>query len=692
MEILSPVGSVSSLYAAINGGCDAVYVGMKDFGARKYASNFTGEEIIDAVRICHLYGVRIYVTLNTVVRDNEVDSFLDIVDFLYNLGVDAFIMQDFGMINLVLEMYPDMEVHASTQFNNSSLSTIKLLKDIGVKRVVLSRELSLEEIRKIDVDIELEVFVHGALCISYSGNCLFSSMLGNRSGNRGECTGCCRLFYDLYKDDNIIKSGYLLSTKELNTSNMFSELLKSNIASFKIEGRMKSPEYVYFVTRLYRNIVDGKGYTKKDIDILKVLFNRDFTLGHLFDDDILNSKSPNHLGLKIGKVIGVSNDKIKIKLEGSLYQEDGIRFANSGKGMIVNFLYDEKLKLCNMTDNICYVKNNVSLDFMDDVYLTSSKHLSLELLNYPKRRVPINIYFEGRIGNRVMLVITDSKHSVTVYGREGQLATKQALTREDIREKLCKLGDSIYEASDINIQIDEDLFVPISEINRLRRDAVEMLNNERIKIERFLKRQVEFKKLDVFATNYKSIVVSSEEDIKRSASYDRFYTDNFLLFQKYREDKDIYFIEKRNIFDSKIHSKSLISEYRYPNNSISDYSFNVTNIYSVYYLHKLGFSTVTLSVELDFSLVEYLINNFYNKFSFYPNVEVICADKVELMLIKGNVLKLSLEGNYYLKDFKGRKFDVYFDSYFTHILNCEVTRVNEVNYKCNRRYNIKYLK
>ncbi len=692
MEILSPVGGMESLEAAIMGGCDAVYVGMKEFGARRYASNFTKKEIVDAVKSCHMYGVRIYVTLNTIIKDSEVDEFLELVDYLYNLGVDAFIMQDFGMINLVLDMYPDIEVHASTQFNNSNLETIRLLKNMGVKRVVLARELSLEEIKKIDIPIELEVFIHGALCVSYSGNCLFSSMLGNRSGNRGECTGCCRLFYDLYKDDRIIKSGYLLSTKELNTSSRFDELLNCGISSFKIEGRMKSPEYVYFVTRFYRNIVDGKGYTEKDIETLKILFNREFTLGHLFEDNISNIATPNHLGLKIGKVIGFFKDKIKIKLDRCLYQEDGIRFFKSGKGMIVNFLYDKSLKLTNKAENICYIKNNVSLDLMDDVYLTSSKHLFQEILNYPKRRVPIDVYFEGKIGSKIKLVISDGCHSITVYGRIGEKAHNAVLTKNDIRSKINKLGDSIYEIDNFDIRIDDELFVPISEINKLRREAIELLNSERLKVKRLGKRKVEFDRLSVLATNYKTIVVYNDEDIINSNSYDRYYTNNFLLFEKYKDSKDIYFIEEKNIFDSRIHNKSLIGEYRYPNNSISDYSFNVTNIYSVYYLHKLGFSVVTLSVELDSLSINSLINNFYNKFLFYPNVEIIWTDKVELMLIKGNILDIPIEGNYYIKDFKGRIFEVYFDSKFTHILNCEVTRVKDLYVKCNRRYNIKYLK
>ena len=199
-ELLAPAGDIESLYAAVHGGCDAVYLALKDFGARSFAKNFTREEMIDAVKFCHLYGVKVYTTLNTLVKDDEVNKFLDDVDFLYNIGVDAVLVQDFGMMMLIREMYPDFPVHASTQFNNSKIETVKLLKDIGVERVVLSRELSLDEINAINIDIEKEVFIHGALCISYSGNCLMSSMMGNRSGNRGECTGSCRLPYKLYKE------------------------------------------------------------------------------------------------------------------------------------------------------------------------------------------------------------------------------------------------------------------------------------------------------------------------------------------------------------------------------------------------------------------------------------------------------------------------------------------------------------
>ena len=276
-ELLVPAGDAESLNQAIANGADAVYVGCKEFGARKFAKNFDNVEIVKAIKLCHLYGVKLYVTMNTLVKDNEVPQFLGQIEFLYKSGVDAVLIQDFGMLCLVREKYPDLEVHASTQANTSSNETAELFHKLGVKRVVFSREMSLDEIKSIKAPIEKEVFIHGALCISYSGCCLMSSMIGNRSGNRGECAGCCRLPYTLEKGTRVIaKNKYLLSTKELNTSYRFRELLDSDITSFKIEGRMKSPEYVGFVTRFYRNLIDSY-CTNVDIDAinkqLKTIFN-----------------------------------------------------------------------------------------------------------------------------------------------------------------------------------------------------------------------------------------------------------------------------------------------------------------------------------------------------------------------------------------------------------------------------------
>ena len=302
-ELLSPAGNMESLKAAINNGADAIYLGGKSFGARAYADNFSDEELKEAVRYAHLYGVKLYVTVNTIIYNNEVNDFVKYIELLYRIGVDALIMQDIGMISLVRKKFPNMEIHASTQCHNHNNEGIKLLKDLGVTRIVLDREMSLEEMENIDIDVEKEVFIHGALCNSYSGCCLFSSMNGGRSGNRGECTQPCRLPYKLIKNGEYVDTinKYLLSTKELNTIHNFDKLMESDIVSFKIEGRMKSPSYVGYVTRLYRKLIDNY-YNKKESVVssdeennLKILFNRDFTNGYLFNDKVMNTFSSNHL-------------------------------------------------------------------------------------------------------------------------------------------------------------------------------------------------------------------------------------------------------------------------------------------------------------------------------------------------------------------------------------------------------------
>ena len=376
VELLSPVGNWEMLYQAIHNGADAVYLAGHDFGARKFSKNFTNEELIEAIKYSHLYGVLVYVAVNTLIYECEVENFISYIEFLYVNGVDALIMQDIGMIRLVREKFPDIEIHASTQCHNHNEEGVKLLKELGCSRVVFAREMSL---------IEKEVFVYGALCICYSGCCLFSSLNGGRSGNRGECVGSCRLPYKLIKNEKQVKltDKYLLSAKELNTINNLKEILDSGIDSLKIEGRMKTPAYVGYVTKLYRMLID-KYYqnqdtnlqlTKEEMTNLKLLYNREFTKGYLFNEiDITNTKSPNHIGIELGKVIKVTNKYIYIRLNYELNQEDGIRFKKINKGMIVNKLYDSKNKLTSKVNkgNICIVDNKIGLKENDIVLKTLS--------------------------------------------------------------------------------------------------------------------------------------------------------------------------------------------------------------------------------------------------------------------------------------------------------------------------------
>ena len=303
-ELLIPVGNKECLYAAIHNGADAVYLGGKKFGARAYSNNFNEEEMIEAIKTCHLYGVKIYVTVNTMIYNNEINEVINYLNFLKSNNVDAVIMQDNGLIELTRKLIPDLEIHVSTQAHNHNKPAINHYKEIGCTRVVFDRESSLEAIANIDVDIEKEVFVYGALCICYSGNCLFSALNGGRSANRGMCVGSCRLPYSLYKNEIKQKEGYILSTKDLNTLPNLSEMLDKGIDSLKIEGRMKSKEYVALVTKTFRKLIDNYYnnqeliLTKEDKENLLKTYNREFTEGYLFNaNNIINDKTSNHQGV-----------------------------------------------------------------------------------------------------------------------------------------------------------------------------------------------------------------------------------------------------------------------------------------------------------------------------------------------------------------------------------------------------------
>lgn len=688
-ELLSPAGDMECLIAAIKGGCDAVYVGASKFGARSFAKNFTRSEMIDAIKMCHLYGVKIYVTMNTLVKDSEVDEFVNLVSFLHENDVDAIIMQDFGMICLIRDMFPNLEIHASTQCNNNYKETVKLLKDIGVSRIVVPRELSIDEIEKIDVDIEIEAFIHGALCISYSGLCLMSSLLGHRSGNRGECTGCCRLFYDLIYKNNIVKSGYLLSTKELNTSKHINDLLNSNIYSFKIEGRMKSSQYVYFITKYYRNLIDNNLNIDKNMDILKVLYNRKFTCGRIFssnDNDIMNINSVNHQGLLVGRVLSFNDDKIKLYIDREIHQEDGIRFNNSNKGMIVNFLYDSKMKLTSKCHGVCYVDNKVSLNENDVVSITSSKVLNNYIDNLPDRKVSLSVSFIGHILEPAVLIVSDGKNEVKVTGEVISSARSCSVSSDRIIKQASKMGNSIYEVKDFDIDIDEDIFISMGSINKMRREALELLSQKRLsKRSKYLKVSKEFKKLDVISTNLCAVNIYNSDEVSKYSKYDIYFLHDISMFLKYKNKNNIYYsVDCNNVKDR--FEREIVSNYLYPlDNSIADYSFNVFNCYTVYYLHKLGYKGVFVSVELSDVEIYNLIDNFYKKFKFYPNLFVYVFGRVRVMNILGNILNIKNNEVYYLKN-KNNMFPVVYDGKFTNVYSSFV--MDRINLGKSLHYNI----
>lgn len=695
-ELLVPAGNLECVKIAITSGADAVYAGLKSFGARKFANNLSEDEVIEALKICHLYNKKLYITMNTLVKDNEVEEFLKQIEFLHKIGIDAILMQDFGMICLVRQMYPNLEIHASTQANSSSLETIKMFYEMGIKRVVLSRELSLDEIKSINIPVDLEAFMHGALCVSYSGRCLMSSMIGGRSGNRGECAGSCRLPYSLLYQDKLIESNkYLLSMKELNTSSRINDLLKSNIYSFKIEGRMKSKEYVSFITRYYRHLIDNdKDFDlKEETNKLKTIFNRKFTKGHLFntkDNNLINNNTPNHIGLEIGKVISVTNQKIKIKLNRKLNQNDGIRFLESGNGMMVNFLYDEKGKLTNTSNDICYVDNKINLKTNDTVSKTFDYELSKEIENYKDIKVPVEINLLAKKNNPLKITIIDNNYKVELTGNIVDKAINQPISKDRIEKQVSKLGDTPFTAYKINIDCDDDIFISIKELNDLRREAVnELINKKTLTDYNIVKKIPTFDKDIPKLKKEFCVKVLTEDSLLECLKFniDKIYVLNKDLYEKFKYKENIYNVEEDSkfIFDK----KTLTNNYQDFNNQDGDYGLNVYNIYTAYFLFKMGLNKVTLSPELSFNEQMTLKENFEDKFDIEPNLEILAYGRIENMIIKGNILSIKENDfNYSLIDLRKRKFPVYYDGRLTHILNSEPLSI-EITNNIKNNFNIR---
>lgn len=687
-ELLSPAGNMECLKAAIDNGADAVYLGGKLFGARKFASNFDIEELKEAVCYSHLYGVKVYVTVNTIIYEDEIEEFMNYIDYLYNIHVDALIMQDIGMIYLVRKRYPNFEINASTQIHNHNNEGIKLLKELGVKKVVLDRELSLYEIEILDNSIEKEVFIHGALCNSYSGCCLISSMNGGRSGNRGECVQSCRLPYKLIKNDNYVDSSnkYLLSTKELNTIDNFDKLMKSSVSSFKIEGRMKSPSYVGYVTRIYRKLIDcyNSGskpiVNKEEYDNLKILFNRNFTSGYLFNDKVMNVSSSNHQGLEIGNVIEVTSKKIKIKLSNNLYQEDGIRFKESTLGMIVNFIYNENDMLISKgtAGEIIYIDNKVGLKNNDVVLKTSSIYLEKEILNSAEKKILIDVDINIE-DNRLFVIFSDNDGNKVSDSIEISKAINRPTSKEEIIEKISKLGSTPFVINNLSININNDIFVSMKLLNELRRKLCDKLTNERIKIKReYIKNEYKLNAYKEECSTYEiSVLARSESQIEAALSMnvDRIYVDN-TLYEKYKNYSNIYLrlsrVNKEYNYDSK---NILATEYGTINkyndksvNLISDYYLNVVNSYSIKFLLEHNVKRVTISPEVNYNYLDNLL--------FKDKLELIVYGRLELMLTKScsvreviNSCPCNKNDKYYLEDINGNRYPIIHNNCLTHIMH-----------------------
>ena len=673
IELLAPAGNMEALKAAIHAGADAVYLSGKKYGAQQYAENFTNEEIIEAIKYAHIYDVKVYITANTLIYEDEIKDFIKYIIFLYLNGVDAVLMQDIGMISLVRKIIPDLEIHASTQTHNCNDETLKLFKDIGIKRVVLARELSIKQINNLKTNIEKEVFIHGALCICYSGECLFSALNGGRSANRGQCAGPCRLPYKLIKNGKEKSSGYLLSTKELNTSSKLSSLLNSNIDCLKIEGRMKNSKYVYFVTKMYRDLIDEKRINKNTTENLKKLFNRQFTTGHLFNDNIMNPNSPNHIGIKIGHVIDIKN-KIKIKLDNSLSQYDGIRFKNASKGMIVNKLYNEKGFLINKANknSIVYLDNKINLKENDIVLKTTDYNLEKDLQNYPLKKLKLNIEVKAFVGKPLNVTFIHNNKKFTFVGKTIEKSITAPISKEKIKEKLAKLGNTPFCLNSINIYKDKNIFIPVHELNEIKRNLIKNIINEKTKTNRVFDNNSIKNILDEKTNKNKkssitiSVYVCNEENLKAVLPLaDYIYTDDYNLYKKYKNKKVFFRTNRtayklRNFKNENLMITNLGDLHKYSSNNLChcDYFLNIINSKSSNFFEKYGVKKITLSPELSLDDIKKINHN--------NNLEVIIYGRSELMIIKD---KLVGENGCYFKNFKGNLYPIILKNTNTIILS-----------------------
>lgn len=488
IELLAPVGSMESLYAAIQNGADAVYLGGKVFSARKYASNFDYDELKEAVIYAHLRNIKVYVTVNTLIDNGELDEILEYVNFLYDIDVDALIVQDLGFAYLVNKLFPRFELHGSTQMTINNLAGALFLERNGFRRVVLARETPIEEIRKIKSgsSIELEDFIHGALCVSYSGQCLMSSMIGGRSGNRGSCAQPCRMEYEIIDYTSKEKVGklgksYLLSSKDLNTIDRLDEIVDSGIMSLKIEGRMKRPEYVATVVNRYRRSLDQKNLDRGDKKDIGQIFNRGFTEGNMFGDfgpDFLSYERPDNRGLYVGEVVEVSYGDIKIRLDEGLDQGDGLEIESSRDK---NF--GLRWNCESQPGEVIELKNVRNIELGAQVYRTSSARLleeARESFQEEGKTYPMDISLE-------LKKTLHARARARVDGLEVEFTTdfivqearKAPLSEERVLDQLEKLKDTVYRLRSLDLDMEDDIFMPVSELNKIRRSLVEKIDEVR---------------------------------------------------------------------------------------------------------------------------------------------------------------------------------------------------------------------
>ena len=719
VELLAPAGSFEALQAAVQNGCDAVYLGGTMFGARAFAHNFDDTQMETAVKYAHVYGVRVYVTVNTLLYEKEMEEVIAYVKRLQDMDVDALIIQDVGLFTLLHERFPDMELHASTQMHIHNPQGIAMLQEMGAARVVVPRETTIEEIREYaKLGVDLEVFVQGALCVSYSGQCLMSSLTLARSGNRGECAQSCRMQYTLEEDHHGLhkeittKGQYLLSPKDLNTLEQVPTLIEAGIASFKIEGRMKRPEYVALMCALYRKAIDA--YTRKEtfhVDAamkqeMEKVFHRGFTSGHLFHQvgsALMNPLRPNHMGVRAGIIEQISKDKMTVKLVDDLHQGDGVRIlkAKGDEGFRVNRMYQNGLLVNHAKKNERIQLDKTGYVEKGSILLKTSDCQQLEALraSYEQRSrtIPIQASFSMQLQKKAKLIVKDEQqHQVEVFSdMPCEKAMKTPLSKERILAQLQKTKDTPFAISCCDMSnVVSNGILPIKELNRMRRKALEQLQKLR-EVRNGVRRFAEEKAKVIALPSMREvmIVVHTKEqyEVCRVEGYSSIYIEDVSLYQTLRQaNETVYLREERVKKDAYTQPHTLIQEtagLSFAQAHAGDTSLNITNSYSAAFAFANGVDILTLSVEHTPDTIQELTTAFQKCYHRTGNFAVQLYGHVELMLSEYCPIQACLKDDgkkqcglcrkatrYNLKDLKGHRYPILSD------VHCRIHLLSEDAY------------
>ena len=610
MKIVAPAGNMERFYSAISATADEIYLGLKGFGARRNAENFTVEELKKAIDYAHLRGSRIFLTLNTIMTNREIELLYPTLKDLYNYGLDAIIVQDIGYAEYLHKNFPSIEIHGSTQMTVANYYEINYLKELGFKRIVLPRELSFEEIKEIRkyTDMELEVFVSGSLCISFSGNCYMSSFIGGRSGNRGMCAQPCR---KEYKTSCGEKSYFLSPKDQLYGIDEIKKLQEIGVESIKVEGRMKDISYVYETVSYFRNLING---IDKEENTHK-LFNRGYSKGYFYDNDknIMNRDYSYNMGEKIGEVIGKN-----IRLDEDIVSGDGITFVskdykNLGGTYINKIAYKNEKLILNFPEGTKYIFRNYNKRLNNEIskkLKSTDKKLEINFDFTAKlnEKLILKTYLEDENGNRI-LNLEEISETLT------QKAQKRAISEEDIKEKLLEIGDSEFTVKNIKIDIDGNIFIPLSELKNLKRNVVEKFREKTLSYFRrdldseLKENNQEYFKLEIEKDEPKDleirVIVSNEEQKNFLENIKNEYNIKEIYYRTYDIAKQSM-LGQHNL-DNKLAS-NLYELLENKNSAVMlNWNMNIVNSYTINVLEKIKkLESFIISPEINFSKIREL--------------------------------------------------------------------------------------